>query len=198
MIFYRFPRDFALSWTPPDLHERYRGGLGAVAFVNYRTSPVGGYGELLFIPGTFDDGKKARFSITRIFVSTYSSVMSGRENWGIPKERADFAFGMDEDGGETITSTATNGDPLAYAKVRAGVLKLPLPNNRPLPIRIVQWWEGRQYVTPFWGSGRLGLMDVESLEFNAAKFPDVSGQTPVGAVKVWDFRLTFGVPQVSG
>ncbi|MBK9748584.1 MAG: acetoacetate decarboxylase family protein [Chloroflexi bacterium] len=196
VIFYRFERDFALQWTPPELHDRFRGGTGAVAFVNYKDSPVGGYGELLFIPGRFDDGKKARFSITRIFVSTYSSVMSGRANWGIPKERASFNVGIDDEGLETLTTEAINGDPIAQFNVRPGLLKMPLPNNRLFPLQIVQWWEGQQFNTKFWGGGRLGLMDVEGLHINGDLFPDVSGQTPIGAVKVWGFRLTFGVPKI--
>lgn len=196
VIFYRFNRDFALAWTPPELRDRFRGGTGAVAFVNYKTSPVGEYGELLFMPGRFRDGKRDRLSITRIFVSTYSSVMSGRENWGIPKERASFGINLDETGGETLYTEANNGDPIAEFKVRAGLLKLPIPNNRLFPLQIVQWWEGAQYNTKFWGSGGIGLMDVEGIRINGDLFPDVSGYQPVGAVKVWDFRLTFGVPKV--
>ncbi len=196
VIFYRFDREFALHWTPPELHDRYRGGTGAVAFVNYKDSPVGGYGELLFIPGRFHDGQKDRLSITRIFVSTYSSVMSGRANWGIPKERASFNLNLDQSGVETLTTEAINGEPIAQFTVRPGLLKMPLPNNRFFPLQLVQWWEGQQYNTKFWGSGRLGLMDVESMQINGAQFPDISGQTPVGAVKVWGFGLTFGVPKV--
>lgn len=197
VLFYRFQRDFALPWIPPELHDRFLGGMGAVAFVNYATSPVDGYGELLFIPGRFRVGRRKRLSITKIYVSTYSSVMGGRANWGIPKEHAQFNVDIGDDGIDTLSAAADNGDPLAELRLRPGLLKVPLLNNWFSPLQIVQWWEGRRYRTHFWGSGRVSLMDVESIRVNADYFPDVSRYQPVGAIKVSDFRLTFGVPKIA-
>ncbi len=197
VFFYRFDRDFALQWTPEELQDRYRGGLGIVAFVDYKTSPVGAYRELLFTPGTFYDGKKARHSITRVLVSSYSSVMAGRANWGLPKERAAFDFHVNEDNSETLTATLINGDPLFEYRVREGLLRLPLPTNRFFPMRFVQWWEGQQYNTRFWGSGRVSLLEVEALSTNFEQFPDLRKQTFAGAVKITGFRMTFSAPKVT-
>lgn len=197
VIFFRFPRDFALQFIPEALQDRFRGGLGALAFVDYKTSDVGGYRELLFIPGRFDDGKKARHSITQIYVSTYSSVISGRANWGIPKERAGFDLQMRTDGSDVLSASALNGDPILELIVRQGVIKLPIPHTRLCPISIVQWWEGQQFNTRFWGSGRLSLLDVEGVQVNGALFPDVTGQTPIGAFKISDFSIVFNVPKTT-
>jgi hypothetical protein len=196
VIFYRFAPAFALPWIPSELHNRFVGGMGAVAFVDYKSSPVDAYRELLFIPGRFRVGRKKRLSITQIYVSTYSSVMNGRANWGIPKEHAGFSVNIGDDGVDTLTASADNGDPIAELRVRPGLLQLPLINNWFSPLQIVQWTEDRQYRTRFWGSGRLSLMDVEGMSINDDLFPDVSGQKPVGAVKLTGFRLTFGVPKV--
>lgn len=66
------------------------GPLSFVMFVDYTESPVGPYRELLFIPGAFRFGAESLPSITKIYVSSQSSVDSGRRNWAIPKELASF------------------------------------------------------------------------------------------------------------
>ncbi|RZK00390.1 MAG: acetoacetate decarboxylase, partial [Flavobacterium sp.] len=75
--------------------DTYKGGLlglGTVMLVDYTTSDVGPYKELLFVPGRFSFNKPAdnTWGISKIYVSSYYSVWNGRENWGIPKELAEF------------------------------------------------------------------------------------------------------------
>ena len=67
-------------------------GFGTIMLVDYHSSTAGPYYELLFTPGKFYYKGKWRNSITKIYVSTAESVINGRKNWGIPKERADFKF----------------------------------------------------------------------------------------------------------
>lgn len=196
LIFYRFEEAFVAPWIPDSLKDRWRGGIGGIGFVDYRKSDVGAYRELLFIPGRFDDGKKNRHSITQIFVSTYASVISGRANWGIPKERADFDIKMLPDGGDILTASAIDGGMIAQFHVRQGLVKLPLPSTRLCPVTISQWYEGSLYRTRFWGSGRLSLLEVESAQGDGRNFPDVSGVQPIGAFKISDFRLTFSAAKV--
>src|SRR5262245_61022490 len=89
ILLYRwFPRDFVAvqGQVPPALAGSFKGGASAVMVVNYENSEVGPYRELLFIPGLFERG----FSITRTYVSSQASVDSGRANWGIPKQLAEF------------------------------------------------------------------------------------------------------------
>ena len=74
-------------------------GISLLMFVDYAQSDSGPYHELLFIPGSvpFPDGRR-HLTISRILVSTWDSVVNGRRNWGIPKDRADFTTNYDLDG----------------------------------------------------------------------------------------------------
>ena len=76
------------------------GGVGGILFVRYDTSPVGPYSELLFVPGSYATQplsplrghSSSAFRVSQVFVSSSASVMSGRENWGVPKRKADFTW----------------------------------------------------------------------------------------------------------
>ncbi|MCS6984427.1 MAG: acetoacetate decarboxylase family protein [Leptospiraceae bacterium] len=61
-----------------------------VMFVDYDGSPIGPYYELLYIPGRFKTHTGSYWTISKIYVSTETSVRHGRENWGIPKKLANF------------------------------------------------------------------------------------------------------------
>lgn len=92
-------------------HGRLVGGLTNVQLIRYTESPVGPYDELIYVPGSFEaptgpvrssgggEGvsssrrpSKPALRITRIYVSTFASVVNGRRNWNIPKHLARFAF----------------------------------------------------------------------------------------------------------
>ncbi|NOS55010.1 MAG: hypothetical protein HOP37_01990, partial [Cyclobacteriaceae bacterium] len=94
ILLYRFPKAFVAEhgFLVDFQKEKFVSGWGAVMLVDYKTSPVGPYRELLFIPGIFSFNKKKVFSISKIYVSTQNSVINGIENWGIPKELADFRW----------------------------------------------------------------------------------------------------------
>lgn len=89
--------------TEADQSDRFHGGVGFVMLVRYKTSNVGPYDELIYVPGLFsrrspsDQQQPVEYfpAITRIYVSTDESVYNGRKNWGIPKHRADFHFASD-------------------------------------------------------------------------------------------------------
>ncbi|HOS96166.1 MAG TPA: hypothetical protein PLU54_00795, partial [Deltaproteobacteria bacterium] len=65
----RLSRDFVeeQGFVPDALKGRFAGGVGMVMYVDYRSSDVGPYREILFIPGMFDVGGRKYFSISRIF-----------------------------------------------------------------------------------------------------------------------------------
>lgn len=65
-----------------------------IQIYRYKTSPIGPYDELLFLPGFFrtsttgKDGSHESIlapRITRIYVSTEGTCLRGRENWNVPK-----------------------------------------------------------------------------------------------------------------
>ncbi|MFW7377454.1 MAG: hypothetical protein ACOH5I_01440 [Oligoflexus sp.] len=63
---------------------------GIAIYVDYKSSPVGPYEELLLIPGRQAFPQGPRMTISTIYVSTWESVINGRKNWGIPKQLARF------------------------------------------------------------------------------------------------------------
>jgi hypothetical protein len=65
-------------------------GQRLLMVVDYQTADCGPYQELLYIPGKELFGGQKRYTIKDIYVSSMSSVVNGRRNWGIPKILADF------------------------------------------------------------------------------------------------------------
>jgi hypothetical protein len=181
----------------PELRGKWRGGLGALTWMNYHTSPVGPYGEIMFIPGQFDFGIGRYFSIGRIYVSSWESVVSGRANWGIPKDRADFHFETWKTGEEHLTATLDGENtPFAELLCRPSGWSAPA-STRLLPIQMAQVWEGQIFVTTLTLRARVHWLDVLSVKANNAHFPSTNGFTPLGAVKLANFEITFPVAKVS-
>ncbi len=89
-------------FVPAFLTGRFCGGFGAVMAVNYRSSNVGPYQEFLIMPGKFDIFGRRVYTVTKIYVSTWESVVNGRENWAIPKEKAEFDMENTGEGIERI------------------------------------------------------------------------------------------------
>jgi hypothetical protein len=119
------------AFLPAGLAGRGRGLASFLMFVDYAESGCGPYRELLFIPGTFpfEDGRR-HLSIGRILVSTWDSVVNGRNNWGIPKDRADFEVEQGgSDGREERVQVTTDGRELC--ELSFGTLRFAPP----LPVR---------------------------------------------------------------
>jgi hypothetical protein len=197
---YRFDRAWAAEagFIPPHLVGRLRFGLGTVMLVNYRTSGVGPYRELLFIPGLVDDAGRQAFSITRIYVSTEASVVSGRANWGIPKLLADFTWEpVDEQTEQVQVSTPEGG---TFFEARLTTQPRPaLPFNTDwLPTRptlIQRGNAGEPLVTQPGGNGRVQFARMDSLRVDGRCFPDVGAFRPLLAVRATGFRLMFPVAE---
>lgn len=197
LFFYRFSERFIdqQAAISPELRAVWRGGVGALAWMDYRISQVGAYRELLFIPGRFQQGGKRQHSITRIFVESWESVVSGRANWGIPKFHSDFDTRMEEDGTETLTALM-DGEPFARFQVVQQLLKLPV-NTQLCPITLVQHWQGQVFQTPLRVQAAVSLLDVRSIWTDGRCLPDLSDQTPLGALKLSNFRIIFPTPTIS-
>ncbi|MFW5691984.1 MAG: acetoacetate decarboxylase family protein [Chloroflexota bacterium] len=183
------------SFIPPFLHEHYRGGPGAVMLVDYHTSPVGPYQEALYIPGLFDYAARRLFSITRILVSTMISVVNGRENWGIPKDLADFNFDQYTGNARHITMKVDHRPALdVLVETRTPYFSF---NTRWLPFRpgLVQQHQDRALVTRPYGRGRVALADLRRCQVDPEIFPDFGQHQPLLAAHARDFRLTFPVAE---
>lgn len=196
---------FAL-WMPPDVldHGSFipsrtprasRSRLALAMFVDYQTSDVGPYHELLYIPGklrfTEDD---ARLSITRIFVSTDDSVVNGRLNWGIPKDRCDFDVSR-SGGRDRVALRSHDGSIFAKLDLEAFGPRLPAPMGwTPRTWRTLsQVRDGRRFTYVPEASGHFRLARVRGWRFDPDMFPDLARGRVVVALKITDFSMRFPV-----
>lgn len=197
---------FAL-WMPQDVldHGSFiaaqtpRAGRGRMAFamfVDYAGSDVGPYHELLYIPGKLSFGGDARLSITRIFVSSQASVVNGRLNWGIPKDRCDFdlAYGLRD----RIALHGEEGRGFADMELEAFGPRLPAPMQwMPRSWRTLsQVRDGKRYTYVPEASGRFRFARVRHWRFDPAVFPDLARGRVLAAMKITDFRMRFPVAAV--
>lgn len=191
------------AFVPPELAGRGRGLASYLMYVDYAQSGCGPYRELLFIPGAFpfDDGRR-HLTISRIVVSTWDSVVNGRNNWGIPKDRADFeAVQGGADGREECVRVTTDGRELC--ELRFGTLRFapPLPVHGallPEALRtLAQRFRGHTFYYAPEARGRLRPGRLLSWRFDAALFPDLAGAAVIAAFKVESFRMSFPVARVA-
>ena len=196
IFLYRFSEKFAEEngRVPDFLQGSFAGGFGSVMLVNYASSEAGPYGELLFIPGKFRFQGKKLDTISKIYVSTMESVVNGRANWGIPKEKADFAFTKIGENTEKAAVTV-GGTPAAEFTLRSGKLAFPV-NTKLMPFPLVQKHEDNYFFTNFSGKGKGHFAKIEELRINPALFPDVSALRPLAVIRVDPFDITFPVAEV--
>lgn len=186
------------GFLPPELvGEHFEGQLGALMLVDYRKSPVGPYRELLFAAGRNLRWRHHLFSVTRIYVSTAASAVSGRENWAIPKETAEF---------EVIQEEAER---VIVQRDRLAEVDLTVAPGRGLPIpalgflappswrTIVQLRDGQILETRL--SGRGVLRPAKLLDFRTLPkaFPDVNQGKLVAGFFIKDFRMRFPAARVT-
>jgi hypothetical protein len=171
----------------------FRGGIGALMLVDYVESGVGPYRELLLIPGRFRrDGAKG-WSISKILVSTQASIDSGRTNWGIPKEYADFY--RTHDGDVQGWSVSIGGEPLLNIRYTPGKVAFRVFTG-PFSAPVLQHLDGKTFVSGIKANGVCKLAKLDEFSINPALFPDVSKVEPLGVVRATTFRLTFPIPKV--
>ncbi len=191
IFIYRFKKSFVeeQGCLPDFLKGRFAGGFGSVMLVDYASSDAGPYGELLFIPGRFRFRGKRLDTISRIYVSSLESVVNGRANWGIPKEKADFCFHKLSEREEKAT-VSVDGCPAAELTLRSGKLAFPV-STRLLPFPLVQKQGEKYYFTNFYGKGKGHLAKLREIKIDPGLFPDVSLCRPLAVIRVEPFDITF-------
>jgi len=190
------------AFLPAELAGRGRSPASFLMYVDYAESGCGPYRELLFIPGSlpFEDGRR-HLTIGRILVSTWDSVVNGRNNWGIPKDRADFEIerpaGNGRDERIRVTSDGHEVCELHFAAPR---LAPPLPvSGGLLPERLrtlAQNLRGRTYYYAPEARGRVRPGRLLSWRFDAKLFPDLAAAAVIAVAKVDSFRMRFPVARI--
>ncbi len=201
VLLYRFDADFVqqVGQVAPYADGDFKGGVGAVMLLDYHTSPVGPYQELLFIPGVFGHGRGRYHTVTTIYVSTQVSVENGRDNWGVPKQLASFNITQHDE--RTTQFTAAQDDNIFFdATLESGLVRFPVNTAfvpKPMSPKLLQQHpDGHLLVTAPYAAGVIGPVGtLKSIAADGVAFPDVSSQTPIGIVEWVSLRLTFPSPR---
>ena len=196
VLLYHFPEDFNRDHGFMEEYQQngYKGWIGAVMLVEYKTADVGPYFELLYIPGIFSIGGKLSFSVSKIFVSTYESAWNGRENWGLPKELADFTV-IKRPAGERVYEVEVNGQLVCEAHVKPWSPRIPFSNKLVPWTRLVQNYQNRLLLTHPNASGHMQVASVKHVVANPDFFPPLHHLKPVAALSISDFLMTFPDPE---
>ncbi|MDP5120573.1 MAG: acetoacetate decarboxylase family protein [Spirosomaceae bacterium] len=170
------------------------GGFGTVMLVDYHSSDVGPYQELLIVPGRFKLNGKKQFSISKIYVSSYESVWNGINNWGIPKELADFEFTSLSENKERV-KVSINGKTFFEVEVAKRDVYVPI-TTKFFPLRLAQKRGDNLLITNSSAKGKATFAKAENLTINQEQFPDISTLKPLISLAVKDFEMTFPVPEI--
>lgn len=181
------------GFIPPALGKDFEGQLGAVVLADYRESPVGPYRELLFLAGRNLRWRNHRFSITRAYVSSEASTVNGQENWGIPKQTADFEVIEEENGAQRVIVLRDGLAEVDLTVAAARGLALPAVSFLAPPSwrTIVQFRNDQSYETRMSGRGLLRLAKLIDFRTMPTAFPNVNEGNMIGAFRAMNLRLRF-------
>ena len=197
VLLYHFPHSFVSQWgfLEDYQHLGYRGWMGAVLLVDYQSSNVGPYQELMFIPGLFKLGGKRGFSISKIWVSTEASLQNGQRNWGIPKELAQFEVERDQQGIRLFK--ASKGSRVFFeAQLKHTRLSLPF-TSKLLPLtRIIQQSLSQLLLTRPQATGKIGLASLQKATADPDYFPPLQKLSPLACLAVPSFQMQFPIAQL--
>lgn len=180
-------------WLPKSLKGKRKPTRTALLmYVNYHSSDIGPYHELLFVPGVFPfaDGRRHP-CISRILVSTETSVVNGRKNWGIPKEMAAFSVNQE---GRTLDVQVKQDDSLvAELTFRHWPVGLPTFGSL-FPERwrtLGQHHDGKTFLYAPLASGLVQPARLINARFNPELFPDLNAARSLFAVRMPNFQMSF-------
>jgi hypothetical protein len=191
IILFKFPSEFFEKEgnIPPVLNKYLKFRVGAVILVNYTSSDVGPYKELLFIPGIFHYEKKYYLSISKIYVSTIASVINGQNNWGIPKELADFE--LKNLGNKSEKFIISKGNKMIMdITFSPGKLALPI-HNKFFPVPFIQYFLEKLFFYKLSAKGKGKFAEILDIQINDEYFPDVNKIKPLTVIKIEDLILSL-------
>jgi hypothetical protein len=170
----------AARHLPDALRGRATIPLTVGAFVRYRDTPVGPYGEILAAPVLLAEAPLPPACVPFIAVDSLASIRGGRENWNLPKTLARFAFGA---GTASAEGDGWRVDARIRARPRAVAVRLPLRDRQPAAGLI-----------DILAAGRAQPATVE-LDVAGPQLPQWLLPGPHPAIAIRDARMTFGAPR---
>jgi len=194
ILLYRFPKDFVENQCFLGDFQRNKSylNIGSVMLVDYHTSNVGGYKELLLIPSLFNFGGAKAFNISKIYVSTYNSVYNGIQNWGIPKELADFEIDTIDDATKRF-QISTQNQTFLQIQLKSGGISFPITTSL-FPFTFYHPSGGKILITKPHGQGWGKLCKIENIQIDSSFFPDIAQFKPLMAIQVSNFTMKFPMP----
>jgi hypothetical protein len=182
---------------PADIRDSLNASLSVLMYVDYTHSNAGPYKELLYVPGTALFGTQRRLTISNIVVSSASSVMNGRKNWGIPKNLCEFETLVGPEGLQDI-SLAQDGFPQFQLAYTGKGFTFPITTSivPGFMKTLSQRWEGKQFTYSPSATGRARLAKVHLLESHGSAFPELDLTEVLFAVEVTRFNMVFPVPEI--
>ena len=133
----------------------------------------------------------------RAFVSSWESVVNGRVNWGIPKDRADFKRTREDSGTERIT-VSKEGHVFAEMRFRSYGPILPVHSGvLPATLRTLgQHYSGQTYLYTLNTRGRAAMARLVDCKLDPQYFPDISRAKVLTAVRLRKFSIHFPVATI--
>lgn len=180
--------------------NNWAGGFGTVMCVNYFSSNVGPYFELLFIPGKINLKKlylgkiKTGFTISKIYVSTMDSVENGKNNWGIPKELADFQWNKFSEN-TTEVKVLLNKIEFFSAVFKNKSFSFPITTSL-IPLKIIQKLGEKYFQTKPYSKGKASFAKIENLEVSENFFPKIINCKPILVSKISNFKMVFPLAEI--
>ncbi|WP_437813547.1 acetoacetate decarboxylase family protein [Sorangium sp. So ce1078] len=185
------------GFIPEALRPRFEGRYSLLMALDYTTSNVGPYRELLFIPGRYRTRRGLKWSISKIYVSSWDSVVNGQLNWAIPKEHADLDLVREADGSERLRASQ-GGDVFADVRFAAAGPSLPAASAL-LPERfrgLMHHRDGNDHFCAPTARGRVRRARLLDARVDPARMPRIDEARVVFAVRLSGFRAEFPVADV--
>lgn len=198
IFLYHFPKSFVekFGFLSDYQADRFNGDfVGTVMLVDYATSAVGPYHELLFVPGRLDFDKKKIFSISKIYVSSQESVENGIANWGIPKELADFKITKLSEK-EEIVEVMIAGRTFFKGHLQKRSFKFPI-TTKFFPLKLAQKLGNDLLITNSPAKGKASFTKLLNIEVDSSHFPPISQLKPLSILAVSDFEMEFPHPEIT-
>jgi hypothetical protein len=173
-----------------------KAGIGAVILADYQESDVGPYRELMFIPGIFKISGHYTFSISKIYVSTQDSRWNGVENWGLPKEVADFSIlaGKERNNEETWV-VSRNQKPFFSVNLHRRSFGFPV-SSALVPFRIGQVFQDSLMLTEPSVKARGQFVRTDGWYTHSDYFPPIDPSSLITGVSLRDFKMKFPAPSL--